>query len=242
MYMYLLNCIHLFLYIICFSSAYYFASFPYAAIPCSIVLGWSLYALVTIGHDCMHRSFSPYPTLNKVLARIFLDGILMPSYVWQQEHSGHHAEPGNPHDTMLLDGGTFWVELYNLIKAQKTLTLTENLAKLPLLVALLFLPLYCLPIIWFSMIASFMYLSLTPHITHPHLRLQTKEQRCNPKYVAWNIFPKSHLYTFLAGGLNIHGCHHQNPRWTRYQLMQEANEEYMTIDSVEGFLTLLYMR
>ena len=241
---YVLNYVHLILYLICFSSAYYNAySNHVTCVPCSIVLGWSLYAFVTIGHDCMHQSFSPYTGLNKILATFFLNGILMPTYVWQQEHSSHHADPGNDHDNMLLDGPTFFSQLCNLIKRQKTLSIQENLAKVPLLVALLLLPLYCLPIVWCSMVLSFMYLSLTAHITHPHLRMQTKEQRSNPKNIAWNIFPRSHLFTLLAGGLNIHSCHHENPRWTRSQLMQKAcSQQYMTIDTWQGFLTLIYLQ
>lgn len=241
---YVLNYVHLFLYVVCFIGSYYTAYvYHFFSIPCSIVLGWCLYAFVTVGHDCMHQNFSPYPMLNRILATIFLNGILMPSYVWQDEHSSHHADPGNPHDTMLLDGATFFMQFVNLLKSQKPLSTMENVAKVPLLVALLFLPLYCLPVVWITMIFSFMILSLTPHITHPHLRQQTKEQRSYSKHIAWNIFPESHFYTFLAGGLNIHGCHHENPRWTRLELMQQASAtEYMTIDTLEGFVTLVYLQ
>lgn len=241
---YVLNYIHLSLYLVCFSSAYYNAYTNHViCVPCSIVLGWSLYAFVTIGHDCMHKNFSPHPRLNRILATLFLNGILMPTYVWQEEHSSHHADPGHLQDTMLLNGDTFFAQLYNLIKAQKKLSIMENITKIPLLVALLLLPWYCLPIVWISMILSFMYLSLTPHITHPHLQLQTKEQRSHPTNIAWNIFPNSHLYTFLAGGLNIHSCHHENPRWTRSQLMKQAkSKQYMTIDTLQGFMTLIYLQ
>ena len=241
-YCYVLNYVHLFLYILCFICSYYITYASSFCLLSSIFVGWSLYAFVTVGHDCMHKNFTPYSSFNNFFALIFLNGILMPKDLWQMEHRLHHSDPGNENDTMLLDGGTFFTELYHLVKAQKTLTIKENLQKLPLFILLSMLPLYCLPIIWISMIVSFMYLSLTPHITHPHLRQQSQENRLNPKNVAWNIFPKSHLYTFIAGGLNIHACHHENPRWTRSQLMKEANEEYMTINSVKAYLTLLYTR
>ena len=240
---YFLNYIHLNLYVIIFILSYYITytyKFPFCLIS-SITLGWSLYAFVTIGHDCMHKNFSPYPKLNKILSYIFLNGILIPREVWQEEHSLHHSDPGNPNDNMLLGENNIFSEIINLVKSQKKNSISKKLYKLPLIISFLFLPLYCLPIIWLSMILSFIYLSLSPHIIENNLRNWKGEKK--PEDIALNIFPQSHLFCFLAGGLNIHGCHHKNPRWTRYQLFEEAkNEGYKEINTIYEFINLLWNR
>ena len=237
---YLLNYLHLLGYTVVFGAAYYIVLF-YRFVPASIILGWCLYAFVTIGHDCIHGSFSPYPRLNYTLSFICMNMILMPREKWKEEHSAHHRDPGNEEDNMLLIGGNFFFELKHLLLSQRPTPLVQELPKVPLLVGLCFLPWYCLPLVWISMLWCFMYLSLSPHITDPHLRAWDKEKLAEE--IALNIFPASHLYTFLAGGLNIHGCHHKNCKWTRSELMQEARADgYMRIDTVGKFLTLLWNR
>ena len=109
--MYLFNYIHLSLYLLIFGGSYYctYMYKPWCLLS-SIPLGWSLYAFVTIGHDCMHKNFSPYPKFNMILSYIFLNGILMPREIWQKEHSFHHSNPGAPEDHMILDGGNFFMK------------------------------------------------------------------------------------------------------------------------------------
>lgn len=241
--MYLLNYIHLLLYVIILITSYYSTysyKFPISLMS-SISLGWSLYALVTIGHDCMHKNFSPYPKLNKLLSYLFLDCILMPKEVWQEEHSLHHLNPGDDNDNMLLQGNNFFYEILNLVKSQKKVSFLKSLPKFPLIISLLFLPLYCLPIIWLSMVFSFAYLSLSAHIVKPNLKEWKGEKK--PEDIALNIFPRSHFYCFLAGGLNIHRCHHKNPRWTRKQLMIESKKHgYKSINNISEFINLLKNR
>ena len=82
--MYLLNYIHFILYVFILITTYiltYSIMFPYNVLT-SILFGWSLYAMVTIGHDCMHQTFSPYSTLNQIISYVCLNGIVMPSHVW----------------------------------------------------------------------------------------------------------------------------------------------------------------
>ena len=166
-----------------------------------------LYAFVTIGHDCMHQNFSPHPKINEFLSLIFLNGIITPREIWQEEHSLHHSNPGNPDDNMILECTNIISDIIHLVKTQKKIPLSKELFKAPLFISLLFLPLYCLPIIWLSMILSFIYLSLSAHIIEINLRNWDGDKK--PEDIALNIFPHSHLFCFLAGGLNIHGCHHK---------------------------------
>lgn len=207
------------------------------------ILGWSIYALVTVGHDCIHGSFSPFPPINDALAFVCMSMLLMPKSRWKKEHSDHHADPGGVDDHMLLEGGKWWLEMKHLLAANRAHSMWDEVPKLPMFVALCLLPLYCLPLVWLSMLLSFMYLSLSTHILDPHLRTWDAEKKETPEDVAWNIFPQSHFYTFLAGGLNIHGCHHKNCKWTRSELMREAElGEYHDIRTCTQFAHLLWNR
>ena len=243
---FILNYIHFVLYVaICVGSYYgaYTANNPLTECLLACWLGWSVYALVTIGHDCIHGSFSPYPCINDVLAFICMDMLLMRKARWKKEHSNHHADPGGVDDHMLLEGGRWWLEMKHLLAANRPHSIWDEVPKLPMVVAMCLLPLYCLPLIWLSMLLSFMYLSLSTHILDPHLRTWNAEQKKTSEDVAWNIFPQSHLYTFLAGGLNIHGCHQKNFKWTRSELMMEATQEgYHAIDTWAQFTHLLWNR
>ncbi len=242
--MYLLNCIHLTLYVVVLCTAYYVAyvyRFPWC-LGASPFLGWSLYALVTVGHDAMHQNFTPYPKLNKCLAFLCLDCILVPKEAWQEEHSLHHFNPGAPEDHMILDGGNFFLEMKNLLLTPRKITFCGELPKIPLVVAMFLLPVYCVPIIWLTTIICFAYLALATHIVEPNLR-EWKDEDKTPENIALNIFPHSHAWCFLAGALNIHGPHHKNPRWTRQELMDEAKKEgYKEINSWGEYWSLLKNR
>ena len=241
--LYMLNYIHLFLYIVIFILSYYITytyKFPFCLFT-SITLGWSLYAFVTIGHDCMHENFSPYHNLNKFLSYFFLNGILTSREAWQEEHSSHHHDPGNPNDNMILEGTNIILNIVYLVKNQKKISISKQLFKLPLFISLIFLPFYCLPIIWLSMVLSFIYLSLSAHIIENNIRDWKGEKK--PEEIALNIFPHSYFFCFLAGGLNIHGCHHKNPRWTRQELFEEAEKQgYKEINTIKEFITLMWNR
>jgi len=135
---------------------------------------------------------------------------------------------------MILDGGSVVSEIRHLLCSKHETTLCGELGKVPLVVGLLMLPLYCVPLVWLSTLCSFAYLGLTTHILDPNIRSLDHSLPKRAEDIAWNIFPSSHVYCFLSGGLNIHGCHHKNPRWTRSELMREAksaNAEYMTINT-----------
>ena len=239
---YLLNYLHLSAYTVIFIAAYY-VTLVYRFVPTAFVIGWCLYAFVTVGHDCIHGSFSPYTRVNKMLSFICMNMIRMPREKWKEEHSSHHRDPGSESDNMLLVGGNFFLELKHLLVSQKPTPFIKELPKLPLLCGLCFLPWYCLPVVWISMIWCFMYLSLSPHITDPHLLSWPVEKEKVAEDIALNIFPCSHLYTFLAGGLNIHGCHHKNCKWTRSELMAEAQTEgYKCINTLSDFFKLLWYR
>ena len=224
--MHSLNYIHLAIYIVSMITSYFLTLsiiFPYNLLT-SVVLGWSLYAMVTVGHDCMHESFSPYPKLNTFLSYVCLNGIVMPRETWMKEHQFHHSNPGHPDDHMILDGKNYFYNIKQLLLSKHDIKPIQELSKVPLLIALLFLPFYCIPVVWLITLTSFAYLSLTPHIVEPNIRLLDHTKPKPAEEIAIDIFPTSHLYTLMAGGLNIHATHHMNPRWTRSQLMTESTQ------------------
>ena len=243
--MYRLNYIHASVYFLVVCGSYYAAYVHRSliSIPFSITLGWALFGLVTVGHDCMHGTFSPYPRLNAALSFICLNCIVMPNDVWQQEHSFHHSNPGAPDDHMILDGGNFFGEIKHLLCSPHKTKWTQELAKLPLVVLLLLLPLYCVPIVWLTTLMSFAYLSLTTHIVIPNIREMDHTKPKAAEDIAINIFPGSQVYCLLAGGLNLHAPHHENPRWTRSQLFHEAKDtRYKSVNSLSEFWSLLRSR
>ena len=70
---------HLLIYIGVFISSYY-VSLYYHSIISSLLLGWSIYGLTTIGHDLLHKPTS----LNRFWAFFCLDAIIISSDEWIQ--------------------------------------------------------------------------------------------------------------------------------------------------------------
>lgn len=241
---YVLNYVHFLGYVCAFVGSYYCAYMyrPWCLVS-SIVLGWSLFGLVGIGHDCMHGTFSPYLCVNTVLSYVCLNGILVPRDVWRIEHELHHSNPGCSDDTMILEGDSVFAEIRNLLCTKHRTTFCGELGKVPLVIGLMMLPLYCVPLIWLSTLCSFAYLGLSTHILHPNIRSMDHTLSKRAEEIAWNIFPTSYVYGFLSGGLNIHGCHHMNPRWTRSEMMHEAvDPKYMTIRTISEWWHLIKTR
>jgi omega-3 fatty acid desaturase (delta-15 desaturase) len=60
-----------------------------------VAQGTMFWALFVIGHDCGHRSFSPYMWLNNLVGHITHSFILVPFHGWRISHRTHHANTGN---------------------------------------------------------------------------------------------------------------------------------------------------
>lgn len=60
-----------------------------------VMQGTMFWALFVVGHDCGHRSFSPYRWLNDLIGHLAHTPILVPFHGWRISHRTHHNNTGS---------------------------------------------------------------------------------------------------------------------------------------------------
>lgn len=87
----------------------------------SIVIGWSLYGIGTIGHDALHNSFSSNKTYNKIIGFVCLDMFIITSDDWSYLHNEiHHKHLHEEQDIMSLNGKNFLLEFATILYTHRT--------------------------------------------------------------------------------------------------------------------------
>ena len=61
-----------------------------AVLACCGILGWSMYCLWMIGHECYHLTMAPSKFLNKVIAFLSMDCLVNSEETWHVTHKLHH--------------------------------------------------------------------------------------------------------------------------------------------------------
>jgi fatty acid desaturase len=262
MYKYLLTWIHLILYQIIFLISYQNISiddYVLKSICFSIIFGWSIYALSSIGHDASHHNFSPWKFINQLMVFICIDCLIMSSKIWDYNHNVlHHNHIFSVNDYMKIVGSNIFEEVFNFIKQgfmrpnsikffewyhkKKSIEEKQNwLTKIFFLIReyrICQLPFFYM--IWSlgflyglisitSMIFSLLYLTYITHGLRKNLNSGDEKRKDSVQFQldnSWDIFPTSHFFNFITGGINAHATHHVYPHSTRFELTYQCKNVY----------------
>lgn len=227
----------------------------------AIPFGWSWFALLMVGHDAAHRTFSPWKSVDRVVAFLTLDCLLVSERCWRYEHQlMHHAHPRGHADTMHLRGNSLAAEIWNLLRTvvgymhmdlihlatrPSIRDVIGTLIRYALLVSML--PFALFPALLFLIISG-NYLGLLSHavpVEKSHEDALVRQLR-----TTWDFFPQSSfLAGLITGGLNAHATHHVAPHLPRGAhasgarvLKEVAQSEYRSIDSFADLLRLFRSR
>lgn len=227
----------------------------------AIPFGWSWFALLMVGHDATHRSFSPWKSFDRCVAFLTLDCLLFSERRWRLGHQVlHHVRPNCAEDMMHLRGQSFLQEtvslatmvviyvrddLHRLFTKPRARDWIAALFRVSLLYALF--PLAILPALFF-LILSGNYLGLLPHAL-PDGR-PDDDPIVRQLRAAWDFFPNAPFFAgLITGGLNAHATHHVFPNLPRGAhpvgaaiLKDEAGHDYRSISSLKELFVLFRQR
>ena len=231
---------HLLIYIGTFISSYY-VSLNYHSIISSLLFGWSIYGLTTIGHDLLHKPTS----LNRFWAFFCLDAIIISSDEWIQMHNKeHHADLKGEKDIMLLKGNNLVEEWVYLLEISKNSSVINHIYRLPFYYLLFQLHWYQIIAVYFNV---FFCLAYFTYITHgdsvPSIYPVGSIQHNLDN--TWDIFPESWLCGLIFGSINIHATHHCFPTCSRSELLTKSKylakrypRNYRSINTFQGLYNL----
>jgi len=208
---------HLCIYVGTFASSYYY-SLMTESLMSALCLGWSIYGLTTIGHDLLHKP----TTMNRCVAFVCMDMIILDSDSWIQQHNkDHHGDLKGDKDFMYIKGSTIFEEWYNLLDICKTSSPKCHMLRAPFYLLLLQLR-------WYQIIETyitiFFCLAYFTYITHSDSIPSKYPRGCLLHNLdnTWDIFPESRFITLLFGGLNVHATHHCFPTCGRSKLAEKS--------------------
>jgi fatty acid desaturase len=189
--------------------------------PC--ILGWSIYGLLTIGHDAYHGSFSPYPIVNKLVGFLCMDMVMMAGYRWKREHNTHHHRfLYSDSDTMRLIGPTVvqqWLRLVRTNCKGVSFTFADFVIRVPFLYVLWYhLCILQILLLYMSMMICQAYLAYITHMSPVMGSCSVQGTVPHTLDHTWDIFPDSKIASFFSGGMNSHASHHCFPSYTRTEL------------------------
>ena len=215
---------------------------------CAISMGWALFGLSSIGHDCLHYSFHPSKRVNTIVAFLCLDCLAISSTTWHRIHNQiHHTELKGPRDVMHLHGAGMASELVHVVtglaRASNDASIRTYAYRMPFLLMLSqyhALSIVAIWVMWFGCIGYLTY------ITHSYSSPSDNRDRNAVAYKllnSWDVLPRSYMANLLSGGINTHATHHVFQHLTRYECMQQCDRlrvypEYRRIESWIGVYRL----
>ena len=196
-----------------------------------IICGWSLFGLLSVGHDKLHKSKTRF---NRIMAFCCLDLFTFNSTEWIYYHNKiHHCNLKSKEDFMGLHGDTFISEFYNLIYTHIFRKNTErytHIVRIPYYILLFRLRWYQIILIYIALFSCAAYFT---YITHIHNDICFNDNGNNNNgnnnndiiYILNNtidIYPNSHICGFLMGGFNAHATHHCFPTCNRSNIYEKS--------------------
>lgn len=233
---------------------------PVAVLLLSMVFGWAWFCLLMVGHDAMHNAFTPWRSINRLIAFLTLDCLLFSRASWLYGHHViHHSRPYSREDRMYLSANSILGDIWNLL-TMVLMYIAWDLKRLfrrptwhewtgMIVRALLFWSLTALalaPAILFLLVFG-NYLGLLSHSLPVYRRIEDSVLR--QLRTTWDLYPGSFLASLLTGGLNAHATHHVYPSLPRGAqllgsqiLRKEAGAEYRCVHTLAGLWTLFQLR
>jgi len=225
---------HLSIYMMTSMTSYY-VSLNYHSILSSILLGWGIYGITSIGHDLLHS-----PTKkNRCLAFICMDMLLLNSDEWIQVHNkDHHGGLKGVNDIMQLKGHNLVTEWYNLLEVSKNGSIIFHVWRIPFYILLYQLQWYQIMTIYGAIFFCMAYFTYITHSCSVPSKYSVGSIQHNLDHT-WDIFPESWFFSLLFGGINAHATHHCFPTCNRSEhkkksryLAQRYPEHYRCINNL----------
>jgi len=252
--------IHLLCYVLTFLSSYgtayysyHYSSLPMLhVLPC-VSLGWSIFGLVSVGHELYH--LHQRTQLQSILAALCLDLWATQGSTWVAVHNKqHHPHVWNAgEDEHLIAGNifdNFFHTLLTLSTTYKIFQLTRYNLCLFLLRFLILVAIspYAIIVCYTVVITCVTYLTFITHAA-PAIEVEQERHIIRQMQRSVDIFPKSKLSLLLWGGFNVHSAHHLSPFHTRDDLQRLHDfyrirypEHYCWVDSWQQLFTLYHNR
>jgi beta-carotene hydroxylase len=230
---------------------------PWANLLLSVLLGWQLYVLFVLHHDCMHGSAFREDFLNRLMGRLYALTFTMTFSVNRQTHMRHHAyisDPERDPDEYYFSGELWQIgpriwryyEWYTRIaltrygKRVRDTVLVEqgiNFALWAVIHVVLFqmgLGIKVLYIFWLPMVVvAFIINPITRGYEHAPITLYPKEDPRRRDMSRNSITVANPWLGWLCANITYHVEHHAYPRCPFFNLQklhrifQEEKMQYL---------------
>ena len=177
----------------------------------TIIFGWSIFGILSIGHDLLHR---PNKRINRILAFYCLDMILFNSKEWIRLHNKvHHGNLKGDNDIMQLTGNNIideWTTLINSHVLKTQGKKSNHIYRIPFYIMLYHLRLHQVMLVYITIFFCLAYFTYATHncsIESDYPKGSIEHNLNN----TWDIYPESWLCSLIFGGINAHATHHCYP-------------------------------
>ena len=239
--------IYTFVFISSFIFSYYTNYISYKIFG-SIILGWSIFGLTSIGHELYHLDNLTIPEM--IIGYLCLDLWSVRKSVWIRRHNKfhHHNVYDDGEDEHLIDGSIIKNIKHTIIILIKTYELLDFSLYNYLLI--LFRIYFFNLISWYSIIISYSVIifcvTFFTFITHSAPIISSEENyKLKQLHRSVDIFPDSELTILIMGGFNVHSCHHFSPKSNRDKfsklhkfLKSEYGENHRVINNFKELYNL----
>lgn len=210
----------------------------------SCFLGWQLYSLFVLHHDCMHGSAFKNDFYNRLVGRIYSLTFMMTFTVNRSTHMRHHAHISDPErdpDEYYFSGklSQVWFRIWRYVLWYSGIALTRygkkvrNTVIIEQIINLLFLALVHGVLYHFGMLEKIIYIfwlpisvtvlvinPITRGYEHSPLTLYPQDDERKRDIKTNTISVTNPLFNWLCANIGLHAEHHSYPRCPFYNLQK----------------------